>query len=113
MWSKNIADENSIIMVIQNLSILLFLLSIDFFLLTTVTITHTMIITITPLTIPTSMPTPAHEALLVDVLSLAIGGSVCIYVELSAHEAQDWDLVAGVPVVMVTMDTMILIIWLE
>ena len=75
-------------MVTLNLSIFLFLSIIDF-LLITVTIIHTMIITKTPLTTPTSMP-PAHEALLVDV--------------------QDWDVVAGVPVVIVTMHTMILII---
>ena len=56
---------------------------------------------------------PAHGAPLVDVLSLAIGGSVCIHVELNVHGPQDWDVVAGVPVVMVTMDNMILIIWLE
>ena len=55
-------------MVIQNLSIFLFLSIIDF-LLITVTITHIMIITRTQLTTPTSMP-PDHEPPLVDELLL-------------------------------------------
>ena len=76
------------------------------------TITHTMIITRTPLTTPTSIP-PTHEtSTLVDVPLLAIGGSVCIHVELSVHGVQDLNVVAGVPVVvMVTVDTVIVVIF--
>ena len=77
-------------MVIQNLSLFLFLSIIDFFLLTTVTITHTMIITRTPLTAPTSVPpTHGHKTLLVDVLLPTIGGGVCIHDELNVHGTQD------------------------
>ena len=107
MWSKNIADENSIIMVILNLSIFLFVSIIDFFLLTTMTITHTMIITRTPHTTPTSIP-PTHETPLVDVLLLTMGEQV----ELSVHGVQDWDIVAEVPVVvMVTLDIVLVVIF--
>ena len=52
---------------------------------------------------------PTHEALLVDVLLLTIGEGVCIHIELRVHGAQGLDVIAGVQVVMVTLDIMIVV----